>query len=81
MDTVKVDSAKRVRLPDAKPGQVLAYEISGGAFTLTPVKPVEKDVPIVKLVRRPDGSYRYPDNARPSRAAILAAIRADRDSR
>ncbi len=41
METVKVDSAKRVRLPDAKPGQVLAYEMSGEIFTLTPVKPVE----------------------------------------
>ena len=41
METVKVDSAKRVRLPDAKPGQVLAYEMSGNTFTLTPVRPVE----------------------------------------
>jgi hypothetical protein len=29
VDTVKVDSAKRVRLPDAKPGQVFAYSADG----------------------------------------------------
>jgi hypothetical protein len=39
MDTVKADSAKRVRIPDAKPGQVFAYERTGeGVFTLTAVK-------------------------------------------
>ncbi|HZV35077.1 MAG TPA: hypothetical protein VFB72_10940 [Verrucomicrobiae bacterium] len=41
METVKVDDKKRVRLPDAKPGQVLAYEVSGETFTLTLVKKVE----------------------------------------
>jgi hypothetical protein len=81
METVKADNRQRVRIPDIKPGQVFALETSGNVVKLTPVKPVEEDVPVVKLIRRPDGSYRFPDNARPSRQAIVAAIRADRDSR
>jgi hypothetical protein len=76
---VKADNRQRVRLPDVKPGQVFAIETSGNVFKLTPVKPVEEDVPVVKMIRRPDGSYRFPDNARPSREAILAYLRADRD--
>jgi hypothetical protein len=37
--TLKVDENKRVRIPDAKPGQVFAYENNGnGSRTLTEVK-------------------------------------------
>jgi hypothetical protein len=37
--TVKVDGSKRVRIPDAKPRQVFAYENNGhGTITLTLVK-------------------------------------------
>jgi hypothetical protein len=79
METVKVDNKKRVRLPNAEPGQVFALEESGQVVTLTPVKPVEKDVPVVKPVRRPDGTYFWP--AKLTRKQIVAAIRADRDSR
>lgn len=43
------------------------------------VKPVKEDVPVVKLVRRPDGTYRFPDHAKPSRKAIVDYIRAERD--
>jgi hypothetical protein len=39
MKTVKVDSQKRVRIADLKPGQVLAYTKNGdNSFTLTLVK-------------------------------------------
>lgn len=39
MQTVKADSNKRVRIPDAKPQQVFAYANNGdGSFTLTVVK-------------------------------------------
>ncbi len=39
MKTLIVDDQKRVRIPDAKPRQVFAYENHGdGAITLTPVK-------------------------------------------
>jgi hypothetical protein len=39
VDTVKVDSAKRVRLPDVKPGQVFAYSADGkGRIVLLEVR-------------------------------------------
>ena len=39
MKTVTVDANKRVRIPDAKPKQIFAYESdSDGTVTLTPVK-------------------------------------------
>jgi len=41
--TVTADKQKRVRIPDAEPGQVFAYESSGEVVTLTPVKPIEPD--------------------------------------
>ena len=43
MHTVTADKAKRIRIPEAKPGQVFAYEASGdGTITLTPVKTIER---------------------------------------
>ena len=51
MHTVVTDKQKRVRIPDAKPGQVWAYELNGQTVTLTPVKPVEKNAKF-KLVKR-----------------------------
>lgn len=41
MKTLTADDQKRVRIPDAKPRQVFAYENAGGKVTLTPVEPVE----------------------------------------
>jgi len=39
MKTLTVDANKRVRIPDAKPKQIFAYETnSDGMVTLTPVK-------------------------------------------
>jgi len=39
MKTLTVDAHKRVRIPDAKPKQVFAYETNlDGTVTLTPVK-------------------------------------------
>ena len=39
MKTLTVDADKRVRIPDAKPKQIFAYESnSDGTVTLTPVK-------------------------------------------
>ena len=44
MKTLTADSAKRVRIPDAKPGQVFAYENgSDGIIRLTPVKAERKE--------------------------------------
>ena len=55
MKTLTADSAKRVRIPDAKPHQVYAYEFSGGRVTLTPVEPVQAKP--AKLVRRNGRTY------------------------
>jgi hypothetical protein len=79
METVKADNRQRVRIPDIKPGQVFALEMSGNVVKLTPVKPVEEDVPVVKMVRHRDGTYSFPEDARPSREEILRYLRADRD--
>ena len=47
-----VDAQKRLRIPDAKPKQVFAYESSGdGTITLTPVNGQRKE-------RFPRGSLR-----------------------
>ena len=45
------DKQKRVRLPDAKPGQVFAYETdpTGTIITLHSVKQTEADVEILEL--------------------------------
>ena len=44
MTTLIVDDRKRVRIPDAKPGQVFACEPGpGGSFKLIPVKAVRKE--------------------------------------
>ena len=54
MDTVKVDSTKRIRLPDAKPGQVFAYSADGhGRIVLTEVqiKAGKPDVPFLNGIK------------------------------
>ena len=44
MTTVTVDDRKRVRIPDAKPGQVFSLESdSEGTVVLTPVKAERKE--------------------------------------
>jgi hypothetical protein len=78
MVTLKADSRRRVSLPNAKPGQVFAYQLSGKSVMLTPVK-ADDEVPIVRPVRRPDGTYFWP--AKLSKQDIVAAIRADRDAK
>ena len=48
MHTIVADDKKRVRLPDAEPGQVFAYELNAKGVTLTPV---------VKAVPRPTKAH------------------------
>lgn len=44
MKTLKVDPSKRIRIPDARPGQVFEYSRSGEhSFTLTLVKAEAKE--------------------------------------
>jgi hypothetical protein len=52
MKTAVVDDKRRVRIPDLKPGQVLAYENQDGIVTLTPVKPIEAAPAKCKLVKK-----------------------------
>ncbi len=81
MSIVTADDYKRVRIPDAKPGQAFAYELSGNVVKLTPVVPDEQDARVVRLVKGPNGLYRWQGDAKMSREEIVAAIRADRDAR
>ena len=54
MSIITADDYKRVRIPDAKPGQAFAYELSAdsGAITLTPVEKAEPRRIQAKLVRK-----------------------------
>ena len=55
MHTLTADKAKRVRIPDAKPGQVFAYELGAKGIILTPVVK-ESSVPAkARLVKGPKG--------------------------
>jgi hypothetical protein len=79
MKTLTVDDYQRVRLPDAKPRAKFSYEVmQDGSIKLTELAP--KAVPTVKCVRV-NGDLRPEPGWRPSKEAIAAAVRADRDSR
>jgi len=77
MTTATVDDKKRVRLPNARPGQVFAVEMDGGKVVLTPVEKVEPKPRRQRLIKTDFGrlilSERLPDDE------IVAAIRQDRD--
>ena len=56
MTTLTVDDDKRVKLPEAKPGTVFAYEQdNSGRVTLTPVAKAQP--PQARLVRRNGRTY------------------------
>src|SRR5690348_21204 len=76
--TLKADDRSRVKLPDAKPGAVFAYQTEGKVIRLVPVKE-DDQIPVVKPVKGADGLYSLPRGVTLSRAEIRAAIRADRD--
>jgi hypothetical protein len=79
MKTVTVDDHQRVRLPDAKPGQVLALEQEGGKFTLTPVTRQEPKVIHGKLSQ--DGrTCVMPDGSPVAADSIVDAIKAEREA-
>lgn len=77
MKTAIVDDKNRIRIPDLKPGEIFAYELSGGGVKLTPLKPVANEIPVVNPVKQKDGSYHWPVDL--TREEITAAIRADRN--
>jgi len=78
MTIVRVDEKQRVRLPQAKPGQIFSIEANEGRIVLVEVIP--KEIPLVKSVRV-KGKLRPPPGFRPSKDLIAAAVRADRDAR
>jgi hypothetical protein len=70
--TLKVDTSKRVRLPDSKPGQVFAYENANGTVILTPVKP---DVRVAKVRFEKENGYTVVVSDRPfDEAAVNKAL-------
>jgi hypothetical protein len=66
MKTVTVDDRQRVRLPDAKPGDVLAYENTNGQMILTPVEPAKPAKPKrAHLIRRNGRLYAINEDRQP----------------
>jgi len=56
VQTVTTDKSNRVRLPEAKPGQVFDYAFNAdGVFILTPVKKAEPEPPKFKFVKNKNG--------------------------
>jgi hypothetical protein len=52
MHTVTADEQKRIRIPDAEPGQVFAYDkAEDGTITLTQVKKSEPEPGKVKFIK------------------------------
>jgi hypothetical protein len=77
MKTLTVDAYKRVRIPDAQPGQVFAYENNGrGKRVLTEVRPVGEPRPAkVRIEKR--GPYHVGVLDRPINQAALEEALAD----
>jgi hypothetical protein len=77
------DKQKRVRLPDAKPGQVFAYEFDpGGAIiTLHEVKKAEPKVEVLELEDLDPKTLAPKVRGEVSNESIVRAIRDDRNER
>jgi hypothetical protein len=77
------DKQQRVRLPDAKPGQVFAYEtdVTGTIITLHPVKKVEPEVEVLDVDDLDPRTLAPKKRGEVSSESIVLAIRADRESR
>jgi hypothetical protein len=75
------DKQKRVRLPDAKPGQVFAYETdpTGTIITLQRVKKEEPEVEILDVADLDARTLAPKRRGQVSNDCIVRAIRADRD--
>ena|ERR1700761_6582536 len=52
MKIVHADDRKRVRIPDAKPGQAFAYKISGETVILQALKRIEPAAITGRIIRR-----------------------------
>lgn len=82
MHTVITDKQKRVRLPDAKPGQVFAYETNPARtiITLHQVRKAEPEVEILDLDDLDSKTLAPKRRGEVSNESIVRAIRVDRDS-
>lgn len=83
MHTLVTDKQKRVRLPDAKPGEVFAYELdpTGSIITLHKIKKVEPEVEILDIEDVDPKTLAPKKRGDVINESIVRAIRADRDSR
>jgi hypothetical protein len=84
MKTLTVDDRQRIRLPQAKPGEVFAYEPnSDGTIKLVPVVPKRGSKRVVaKLVKRGKGLFfQLPDGYTLDPDAIGKAVVEERESR
>jgi len=78
--TAVTDNKKRVTIRTARPGDRFDVQVSGdGKILLTPLVPKDENVPVVKAIRTREGFIMFPPGKRPSREAIRAWIREDRD--
>ncbi len=84
MTTLTVDDGQRIRLPQAKPGQVFTYEPDAdGSIKLVPMapKPAPKRV-VANLVAREGGLFfEIPAGYTLDPEAIGKAVAEERDSR
>ena len=84
MTTLMVDEAQRIRLPEAKPGQVFAYEPDAdGTIKLVPVVPKPEPRRLAaKLVARDGGLFfEVPSGYTLHPEAIGKAVAEERESR
>jgi hypothetical protein len=74
------DNQKRVRLPDAKPGQVFAYETdpTGTVITLRPLKKGEPEVEVLDFDDLNPCTLAPKERGEVSNASIREAVKAGR---
>ncbi len=79
MHTLKTDHRKRVRIPDAKSGQVYSYEpCPDGSIRLVPVVPRQQQRVVARLVK---GHFEVPPGYRLDSEAIGRAVAEEQESR
>jgi hypothetical protein len=82
MVTVKADDRRRVQLPDAKPGQVFAYELTpSGTITLSRVVVAEPRTIMFKMVRKGGRLVADTKGLKIDPADIARTVREERDGR
>jgi len=81
MQTVTADDHKRVRIPDAKPGQLFTYEASAGTITLKSVEKSEPRTVYAKLVKRGGRLvFALPKGVKVTPESIAQSVREEREA-